>query len=71
MEHHPTASLLGMILITIFKRHMVFRETAILVVELHAVHGQYFREDLCLDLLLDFVNRVAIDEIAFLLRMRM
>ena len=70
MEYNPAAALLSQVFVPVFESHVVFRETAVFVVKLHAVHSQQFRKQLSVYLLLGAIESIAINKIALFLWMR-
>lgn len=67
VEDHPSAPLLGQILVLVLGVHMVLAEGTVVVVELNAVQRQQLCEELGLDLLLRIVQGVPVHEVALLL----
>lgn len=42
--------------------HVLLCEIATLVLEIGTIHGKYFRENTCFDLLLELIYTIAVDE---------
>ena len=71
LEDHPTATLLGHLLVPIFRRHVLQGEVAVFILKVHAVQRKEFSEKLGLHLLCKIVKGIPIEKVPFLSSMSM
>lgn len=63
MHCHSTAAFLSQFLVPVLRSHLLLREVAGLELEVYAVQGHYFSEQLGLNLLGELLESIAVEEV--------